>query len=156
MVECYKHHRLVNEYNDMMQRVSSLQEQIKQTQDKRMKASLSSQLKSLLLPPLPLSSDQVPTLAMINSRAKDLYDGLKVKEDQMMVEAKFEASMLYEVDRLNVLNLLKVFEVDVTWSSDHDDAVKGEGRDERIDQLEAEKSCLQNEVNFLLGSLGFD
>ena len=153
MVEHYKHQRLANEYNKLKKQVSSLEELINQTRDKKAKASLTSQLKSLLLsiPPHPPSSDHLPPIAMIDSRAKCLYDGLKAKEDEMMVEDKLEASMLHEVDRLNVLNLLKVFEVEVTWSSDRDDCmVKDDERDKEIASLRNENTSLQQQVIFFL------
>ena len=143
VVERYKHHRLVNEYNDMRQRVSELQEQIKQTQDKKLKPLLIKQLELFNVPPCPPSSDQVIPDENIGSQAKGLYDGLKVQEDQTLAE--------YEVDRLNVLNLLKVFEVEVTWGLDRDHSmVNDDGRDEQIATLQDENTSLQHKVIFFL------
>ena len=151
MVERYKHQRLVNKYNYMRQRVSALQEEINQTRDRSTRVLLMEQLESFNMPPLPPSNDQVIPDEMIDSRAKGLYDELKVQEDQMMAEGKLESSMMYEVDRMNVLNLLKVFEVEVTWGPDRDDSiVKDDEKDKEIASLRDENTSLQQQVIFFL------
>ncbi len=63
----------------------------------------------------------------IERKAKELYSELKSREEQFMEENDIVSSLLCEVDRLNLLNLLKVFEVEV-------DLELGEVKDEDVDK----------------------
>jgi hypothetical protein len=66
-----------------------------------------------------VSEDEMaaPPVEKIRCQAKELYEELEATEHQLISEDELEASMLCEVGRLHLLNLLRVFEVKLKWGT---------------------------------------
>jgi hypothetical protein len=114
---------------EYLEQVDKLIEKIKKAEkakDKKTLFALNEELRVLTAAGVALrdgnaaSADAIASLEMIQSRAKELYEELEAKEEALMIGGELEASLLCEVDRLNLLNLLKVFEVELHVSPGDD------------------------------------
>jgi hypothetical protein len=107
VIERFKHH--IN-----VQRAAELNEKIKNdtSRDKKLLSVWKTELKALTS--LPPSSDAA-SLDRIQLLAQELIHKFEEYEDQLLDDVGLEASMLCEVKRLNLLNFLRVFEVEVNF-----------------------------------------
>jgi alanyl-tRNA synthetase len=125
---------------------TELTEKIKRAEkakDRKTFANLNAELKSLNYDPVEIDISTIVSLETIQTRAKQLHDQLEAKETELMEDNNLEASMLCEVKRLNLLNLLKVFEVKIELGENSVVTV-GEEKEENSRQFISE---LQSELS---------
>lgn len=117
--------KMAEKFQKHTTQIDELNQVIKQTKDKKTLAALKSELKGLI-EKHPIQSDNttISTLeslsAECDSIATELYHKLLAKENMLMGEDNLEASMLCEVDRMTLLNILKVFELDICLEDDRE------------------------------------
>jgi hypothetical protein len=70
---------------------------------------------------------------------------LEATEHQLISEDELEASMLCEVGRLHLLNLLRVFEVKLEWGDDD--------HDQLIAHLQQQIAVLESDLNAKVAAL---
>lgn len=152
VIERFKHQSNV-------QRAAELNEKIKNdtSRDKKLLSVWKTELKALAS--LPPSSDAA-SLDRIQLLAQELIHKFEEYEDQLLDDVGLEASMLCEVKRLNLLNFLRVFEVEVNFdhrapshphpsASDQDTNTNDEDMlklQKQISLLEEKNVCLQYEL----------
>jgi hypothetical protein len=154
VVQRFKQQR-ISELNELrhrryLEQVEELTEKIKkaeQTRERRTVYLLKEDLKSLAPVLLPDSSDTI-SVESIQYRAQNLHGWLSAKEEQLMSEDELEASMLCEVDRLNLLTLLRVFEVKVDFVEDSTGKQVGESQ-ELFTDFQKELSVLADRIREL-------
>jgi hypothetical protein len=110
-----------------------------------------------------LASTSVLSLEAIRSQVRALHDQYEELESQLLEEDQLEASMLCEVDRLNLGNLLRVFgiEVEIDFGSTSSQSfsqpsVEDDSRrqsDNMISDLEQRVSNLKEEIVLLRSEL---
>jgi hypothetical protein len=141
LIERFKHERTLELNETKYQKYLELTERIKDSTDKKALYSLNAELKSLNY--VPLEASNTDCLEEIQKQIKRINSQLVAQERQLMDDGEFEASMLCEVERLNLLNLLKVFEFPI----DFDDVDLGQTNDERvISSLQEQTSRLEGEL----------
>lgn len=124
------------------QKFVELTERIKDTKEKKVLYSLNTELKALNY--VPLEQPEMVCLEEIQARIQGLHDRLISQERRMMEDGEFGASMLCEVERLNLLNLAKVFEVPIVL----EDLDLGQTNDERELAALREKTSQLEEMLF--------
>jgi hypothetical protein len=126
------------------QRALELQKEIKSlgNRDVNKKRLLLLDLKSLNFDP---AQESVVPLETLKARVLELHRELEDRKHDLILENDLEASMLCEISRLNLLNFLKVFQLELEMGSEDSNAKGGkQERDEEISKL--------NEQIFLLRS----
>ena len=122
------------------QRYWKLQEEIKSlgNKDPNKKRWLLLDQKSIHFDPT--TQESVPQLDTIHAQVLELHRELEDRKDTLLVmENDLAASMLCEVSRLNLLNILKVFEVEMRFSGDESVPSDDNGaRDESISHIREE------------------
>jgi hypothetical protein len=128
------------------QKYSKLTDEIKIQKDKRLLFILKSELRALKYDPTEKrSKGQEDSEDVIQSRIRTLLTLFEEKESQLMVE-DLEASMLCEVSRLNFLNFLRVFQVEMELGD-------GDGVDEVSSPLREDISKLHEQILVLKSGL---
>jgi hypothetical protein len=127
-------------------------EKAKKAKDKKSEANLKAELRSLSEDSVPLDDSNIVSLETIQCRAKELHDQLATKEEEFMGEDKLEDSMLCEVNKLNLLNFLKVFEVKIELVEDSLREEK-EQNPQLVSELRSEVSRLSEMISGLESEL---
>jgi hypothetical protein len=103
--------------------------------------SLNKELKALNYDPS-VESANVIALETLQSRVQEAMQRLEERENLLLLEDDLEASMLCEVSRLNLLNFLKVFQVEMDLEPE-----LGPGDDNQlISRLRGEVKTLSDKV----------
>jgi hypothetical protein len=137
-MERYIHQK---ELDYQRQRYLELTEKINSARDKQTRSLLTKELKSLS--PVSTTLPSSSSLESLQERARELHRLLREREDELLAE-EFEASMLCQVDRLNLLTLLRVFEVEVDLGEGDDEG----GGDDRhlVSKLTEQLMKLEREL----------
>jgi alanyl-tRNA synthetase len=138
---------------EYLEREAKLTEEIKQAEranDKKKISKLNGKLKvaaAAAAAGVNVSEDEMaaPPVEKIRCQAKELYEELEAKERQLISEDELEASMLCEVERLHLLNLLRVFEVKLEWGDDD--------HDQLIAHLQQQIAVLESDLNAKVAAL---
>jgi hypothetical protein len=142
MVDRYKHQSNEEKRSKYLELTQSLQ-RAQVAQEKKMIASLMKDLKALnYVAPVEVSpSPIVVSLESIQTQVKELHSRYEERERQLLEADDVEASMLCEVDRLNLLSLCRVFGVTVDLPQG---MTKAESK--TLDDLKREVSTLKEDI----------
>jgi hypothetical protein len=140
-----------------LSQVADLKEKIAKTKEKKTLSLLNEELRLLSHVPAPDPSLVLP-LETIQSQATRLLAELADRESQLMDEDALEASMLCEVVRLNLLNLLRIFEagVEVAGSEGNGNEESAEmisNLQKEVSELRKANSVLRSDLNRKVGNL---
>jgi hypothetical protein len=152
------------EMESNLQRVSELNEKIRNSRDKKLLSIWKTELKALNCvvtssQSTSAASLDVMPLEQIQSLAQNLIHQFEEYEEELLDEVSLEASMLCEIDRLNLLNFLHIFEVEVTMdryppppcpgTRTHESDTSKPSDDEEIFKLQKQISLLKEETVLL-------
>ena len=170
VIERFKHERTSQlhrvKHLEYLEQVGKLTEEIKKAERAREKKTLhylNERLKDLNQAAAAITiaeegaHEVIDTLESLQSRAKALHEDLEAKEAELMSEGELEASLLCEVERLHLLDLLRVFEVEVEWGEDGSQQHKGQGHgkeeehEELISHLQQRITLLECDLNAKVG-----
>jgi hypothetical protein len=142
LLERFQHERILELNETKYQKFLELSEKIKDTKEKKALYSLNAELKALNY--VPLEPSDMVCLETIQTRVQRIHQHLVTQERQLMDDGEFGASMLCEVERLNLLNLMKVFEIPVAFE---DVGLGQQTNDEReLSALREQTSLLEEQL----------
>jgi hypothetical protein len=132
------------------EQIAKLTEEIKKAERLKEKKTLHHLKDRLaaLVPPVGIetSVEDDRLIESIQSQAQGLHKELESNEEELMNRGELEASMICEVERLHLLNLLKVFEVEVKLGNDNSKELKDEN-EELISSLQEKITHLQLDLD---------